>query len=200
MDYCGLEAGLALEINAAVAELAARGLRALAGEKFSLSPFFRYRCLIAVPLVASKRGGEDWKFLGLITLRDSLRNDAKEFIGGLKQLGVQASKIFFFCFLFLLLMIDMGQPKMITGDGIEIAKETCKLIGLSGKVLSRQELLAHVASRYFRAVVAFAFVLSFYLQQLRLFSCGRFLASFPRRQIQRRRSVAAREQNCWHDW
>ncbi len=104
VDYCGLSGVVCDQMMAAVSELAQRGMRSLA--------------------VASKRDGKEWRLLGLVTMRDSLRGDAKEFLAGLVQLGVE--------------------PKMITGDGIEIARETCKLVGLGNNVISRARLLDHV--------------------------------------------------------
>ena len=128
IDYCGLHIELSNEINAAVSTLAERGLRSLAGTFLvCLKIIDLFVHSLFPPAVASKKTEEDWKFLGLITLRDTLRSDAKEFLHGLKQLGVQ--------------------PKMITGDGIEIARETCKMVGLTGRVVSRQELLGKVSSR-----------------------------------------------------
>lgn len=88
---------------------------------------FARRGLRALAVAKKETGSEKWTFLGLLTFRDALRPDAADLISGLKYLGVE--------------------PKMLTGDGQEIARETCRMVGLgTERILSRETLINKLAT------------------------------------------------------
>lgn len=72
--------------------------------------------------VASKRGEEPWKVIGMLPMFDPPRDDTAHTILEAQNLGLSV--------------------KMLTGDAIAIAKETCKLLALGTKVYNSQRLIA----------------------------------------------------------
>jgi len=72
--------------------------------------------------VASKRGDEPWKVIGMLPMFDPPREDTAHTILEAQNLGLSV--------------------KMLTGDAIAIAKETCKLLALGTKVYNSQRLIA----------------------------------------------------------
>ena len=71
--------------------------------------------------VASKRNNEEWQLLGLLSMFDPPREDTAQTIIEASQLGVPV--------------------KMLTGDAIAIAKETCKMLALGTKVYNSERLI-----------------------------------------------------------
>lgn len=71
--------------------------------------------------VAVKKGDEDWQLLGMISLFDPPRDDTAQTIVEAQQLGLSV--------------------KMLTGDAIAIAKETCKMLALGTKVYNSERLV-----------------------------------------------------------
>ncbi|KAK6083466.1 plasma-membrane proton-efflux P-type ATPase [Seiridium cupressi] len=76
-----------------------------------------FRCLG----VAYKKNKEDWVLLGLLSMFDPPREDTAQTILEAQALGVPV--------------------KMLTGDAIAIAKETCKMLGLGTKVYNSTKLM-----------------------------------------------------------
>src|SRR5271156_3548785 len=72
--------------------------------------------------VASKRGDEPWKVIGMLPMFDPPREDTAHTILEAQNLGLSV--------------------KMLTGDAIAIAKETCKLLALGTRVYNSQRLIA----------------------------------------------------------
>lgn len=72
--------------------------------------------------VASKRGDEPWKVIGMMPMFDPPRDDTAHTILEAQNLGLSV--------------------KMLTGDAIAIAKETCKMLALGTKVYNSQRLIA----------------------------------------------------------
>jgi len=72
--------------------------------------------------VASKRGNEPWKVIGMLPMFDPPREDTAHTILEAQNLGLSV--------------------KMLTGDAIAIAKETCKLLALGTKVYNSHRLIA----------------------------------------------------------
>ena len=72
--------------------------------------------------VASKRGNEPWKVIGMLPMFDPPREDTAHTILEAQNLGLSV--------------------KMLTGDAIAIAKETCKLLALGTKVYNSHRLVA----------------------------------------------------------
>jgi H+-transporting ATPase len=72
--------------------------------------------------VASKRGDEPWKVIGMLPMFDPPREDTAHTIVEAQNLGLSV--------------------KMLTGDAIAIAKETCKLLALGTKVYNSHRLIA----------------------------------------------------------
>ncbi|EXJ88343.1 H+-transporting ATPase [Capronia coronata CBS 617.96] len=72
--------------------------------------------------VASKRGDEPWKIIGMLPMFDPPREDTAHTILEAQNLGLSV--------------------KMLTGDAIAIAKETCKQLALGTKVYNSQRLIA----------------------------------------------------------
>ncbi|KAI0453345.1 E1-E2 ATPase-domain-containing protein [Xylaria acuta] len=71
--------------------------------------------------VAYKRNDEPWVLLGLLSMFDPPREDTAQTIIEAAHLGVPV--------------------KMLTGDAIAIAKETCKMLGLGTKVYNSERLI-----------------------------------------------------------
>lgn len=71
--------------------------------------------------VAYQKNDEDWVLLGLLSMFDPPRTDTAQTIIEAQQLGLSV--------------------KMLTGDAIAIAKETCKMLALGTKVYNSQKLL-----------------------------------------------------------
>lgn len=71
--------------------------------------------------VACKKNDEDWVLLGLLSMFDPPREDTAQTIIEAAQLGVPV--------------------KMLTGDAIAIAKETCKMLSLGTKVYNSEKLM-----------------------------------------------------------
>ncbi|RMZ84546.1 hypothetical protein DV737_g1134, partial [Chaetothyriales sp. CBS 132003] len=72
--------------------------------------------------VASKRGDEPWKVIGMLPMFDPPRDDTARTILEAQNLGLSV--------------------KMLTGDAIAIAKETCKQLALGTKVYNSHRLIA----------------------------------------------------------
>lgn len=87
------------------------------------------RGLRSLAIVMRDHDSMHWRFLGILTLRDPPRPDAPEFVAGMKRLGVSV--------------------QMVTGDGVDIARETCKMVGVGDGscVVNRKSLLNMVANR-----------------------------------------------------
>ncbi|KAI0204030.1 E1-E2 ATPase-domain-containing protein [Astrocystis sublimbata] len=71
--------------------------------------------------VAVKKNDEPWTLLGLLSMFDPPREDTAQTIIEAAHLGVPV--------------------KMLTGDAIAIAKETCKMLGLGTKVYNSERLI-----------------------------------------------------------
>ncbi|KAI0188467.1 hypothetical protein EV127DRAFT_512954 [Xylaria flabelliformis] len=71
--------------------------------------------------VAYKKNDEPWTLLGLLSMFDPPREDTAQTIIEAAHLGVPV--------------------KMLTGDAIAIAKETCKMLGLGTKVYNSEKLI-----------------------------------------------------------
>lgn len=71
--------------------------------------------------VAVKKNDEDWVLLGLLSMFDPPREDTAQTILEASQLGVPV--------------------KMLTGDAIAIAKETCKMLALGTRVYNSEKLI-----------------------------------------------------------
>jgi H+-transporting ATPase len=71
--------------------------------------------------VAYQKNDGDWILLGLLSMFDPPREDTAQTIVEAQQLGVPV--------------------KMLTGDAIAIAKETCKMLALGTKVYNSQKLI-----------------------------------------------------------
>lgn len=71
--------------------------------------------------VAYKKNNGDWILLGLLSMFDPPREDTAQTILEASHLGVPV--------------------KMLTGDAIAIAKETCKMLGLGTKVYNSERLI-----------------------------------------------------------
>jgi len=71
--------------------------------------------------VAAKRGNEDWILLGMLPMFDPPREDTAQTITEAQFLGLQV--------------------KMLTGDAIAIAKETCQMLALGTKVYNSEKLI-----------------------------------------------------------
>lgn len=71
--------------------------------------------------VAVKKNDEDWVLLGLLSMFDPPREDTAQTILEASHLGVPV--------------------KMLTGDAIAIAKETCKMLSLGTKVYNSERLI-----------------------------------------------------------
>lgn len=71
--------------------------------------------------VAVKKNDEPWTLLGLLSMFDPPREDTAQTIIEATQLGVPV--------------------KMLTGDAIAIAKETCKMLALGTKVYNSEKLI-----------------------------------------------------------
>ncbi|KAK3051285.1 hypothetical protein LTR09_007681 [Extremus antarcticus] len=71
--------------------------------------------------VAYKKNDDPWVLLGMLSMFDPPRDDTAQTIVEAQQLGVPV--------------------KMLTGDAIAIAKETCKMLALGTKVYNSQKLI-----------------------------------------------------------
>ncbi|ORY32156.1 putative hydrogen-exporting ATPase [Naematelia encephala] len=71
--------------------------------------------------VAVKQDGKDWELLGMLCMFDPPRTDTAKTIGEARDLGIQV--------------------KMLTGDAVAIAKETCKQLGLGTNVYDSEKLI-----------------------------------------------------------
>ncbi|TFY71243.1 hypothetical protein EVG20_g1768 [Dentipellis fragilis] len=71
--------------------------------------------------VACQENGNDWKILGLLPMFDPPRSDTAQTIGEAGMLGVRV--------------------KMLTGDAVAIAKETCKQLALGTNVYDSERLI-----------------------------------------------------------
>jgi H+-transporting ATPase len=76
--------------------------------------------------VAMRVDGGKWSMVGVMALIDALRPEAGQVIKELAEEGVEV--------------------KMVTGDGFDIARETCRLLGMYTNTIGRQELLRITAS------------------------------------------------------
>lgn len=71
--------------------------------------------------VAVQKEGEDWRLLGMLPMFDPPREDTAQTISEAQALGISV--------------------KMLTGDAIAIAKETCKMLALGTKVYNSERLI-----------------------------------------------------------
>jgi H+-transporting ATPase len=71
--------------------------------------------------VAVKEGEGEWQLLGMLSLFDPPREDTAQTIADAQQLGLQV--------------------KMLTGDALAIAKETCRMLALGTKVYDSDKLV-----------------------------------------------------------
>lgn len=71
--------------------------------------------------VAVQREGEEWTLLGMLPMFDPPRDDTAQTISEAQNLGISV--------------------KMLTGDALAIAKETCKLLALGTKVYNSDKLI-----------------------------------------------------------
>ncbi|WVR09316.1 plasma-membrane proton-efflux P-type ATPase [Kwoniella sp. DSM 27419] len=71
--------------------------------------------------VACKEDGKDWELLGMLCMFDPPRSDTAKTIGEAHDLGISV--------------------KMLTGDAVAIAKETCKQLGLKTNVYDSEKLI-----------------------------------------------------------
>lgn len=71
--------------------------------------------------VAYQKNNEPWILLGILSMFDPPREDTAQTIVEAQQLGLSV--------------------KMLTGDAIAIAKETCKMLALGSKVYNSQKLI-----------------------------------------------------------
>jgi H+-transporting ATPase len=71
--------------------------------------------------VAVQKEGEDWALLGMLPMFDPPREDTAQTISEAQNLGISV--------------------KMLTGDAIAIAKETCKMLALGTKVYNSDKLI-----------------------------------------------------------
>ncbi|KAJ5723674.1 plasma membrane ATPase 2 [Penicillium malachiteum] len=71
--------------------------------------------------VAVQKEGEDWTLLGMLPMFDPPREDTAKTISEAQALGISV--------------------KMLTGDAIAIAKETCKMLALGTKVYNSDKLI-----------------------------------------------------------
>ena len=71
--------------------------------------------------VAVQKEGEDWQLLGMMPMFDPPREDTAQTISEAQALGISV--------------------KMLTGDAIAIAKETCKMLALGTKVYNSERLI-----------------------------------------------------------
>ncbi|BCR98916.1 putative plasma membrane H(+)ATPase [Aspergillus luchuensis] len=71
--------------------------------------------------VAVQKEGEDWTLLGMLPMFDPPREDTAQTINEAQNLGISV--------------------KMLTGDAIAIAKETCKMLALGTKVYNSDKLI-----------------------------------------------------------
>ncbi|OOF96466.1 hypothetical protein ASPCADRAFT_167264 [Aspergillus carbonarius ITEM 5010] len=72
--------------------------------------------------VAVQKEGEDWNLLGMLPMFDPPRDDTAQTIAEAQKLGIKV--------------------KMLTGDAIAIAKETCKMLALGTKVYNSEKLIS----------------------------------------------------------
>ncbi|KAF7720192.1 P-type H+-ATPase, plasma membrane [Penicillium ucsense] len=71
--------------------------------------------------VAVRKEGEDWALLGMLPMFDPPREDTAQTISEAQNLGISV--------------------KMLTGDAIAIARETCKMLNLGTKVYNSDKLI-----------------------------------------------------------
>ncbi|KAJ5280276.1 ATPase P-type K/Mg/Cd/Cu/Zn/Na/Ca/Na/H-transporter [Penicillium angulare] len=71
--------------------------------------------------VAVKKNNEDWTLLGMLPMFDPPREDTAQTISEAQNLGISV--------------------KMLTGDALAIAKETCKMLALGTKVYNSDKLI-----------------------------------------------------------
>ncbi|WWC63631.1 plasma-membrane proton-efflux P-type ATPase [Kwoniella dejecticola CBS 10117] len=71
--------------------------------------------------VAVKEDGKEWELLGMLCMFDPPRGDTAKTIGEAHDLGISV--------------------KMLTGDAVAIAKETCKQLGLKTNVYDSEKLI-----------------------------------------------------------
>ena len=76
--------------------------------------------------VAVQKEGEDWQLLGMMPMFDPPRHDTAETVAEAQKLGIQV--------------------KMLTGDAIAIAKETCKMLAMGTNVYNSEKLLRSAGS------------------------------------------------------
>lgn len=72
--------------------------------------------------VAVQKEGSDWELLGILPMFDPPREDTAKTISEAQKLGISV--------------------KMLTGDALAIAKETCKMLALGTKVYNSEKLIS----------------------------------------------------------
>jgi H+-transporting ATPase len=71
--------------------------------------------------------GGEWRMIGVLAMIDPIRPEAPQVIKELAEEGVEV--------------------KMVTGDGFDIGRETCRLLGMYTNTVGRQDLLRITASQ-----------------------------------------------------
>lgn len=83
---------------------------------------FALRGFRSLGVAVKKETDEDWTLLGMMPMFDPPREDTAQTIAEAQNLGISV--------------------KMLTGDALAIAKETCKMLALGSKVYNSQKLIS----------------------------------------------------------
>ncbi|KAJ7790069.1 plasma-membrane proton-e [Mycena olivaceomarginata] len=102
--------------------------------------------------VAIKEDGKDWELLGIMSIFDPPRSDTAATIQEAQNLGIHI--------------------KMLTGDAVAIAKETCKQLQLGTNVYDSQRLIGSDVRDFVEAADGFAEVFPEHKYQLKNADCG----------------------------
>ena len=118
VEYCLLPRKEGEEVMQMVQLFAQKGLRGLGvARKRKGERFLAYFVCFSKEFFPK---GEDWKFVGMLAMIDALRPEAPAVVHELAELGVEV--------------------KMVTGDGLDIARETCHLLGMFTHTIARPEV------------------------------------------------------------
>lgn len=117
LETCKFSPEITERVAAAVADHAARGLRCLV---VALRP----RSASATAAGAAEE--PIWRFLGMLSMKDALHEESSDLVKGFGSLGVKV--------------------KMVTGDGLEIGRETCRLVGMGTNAITRKQLIELTSS------------------------------------------------------
>ena len=88
---------------------------------------FAARGVRGLGVATRRRGDKEWRMVGVLAMIDPVRPEAGQVIKELAEEGVEV--------------------KMVTGDGFDIARETCRLLGMYTNTLGREDLLRITASQ-----------------------------------------------------